>query len=274
MAWDSGLVGVHRDIARDTSSSLHVLAGPGTGKTYAMTRRIARLLETGTPPEKILAVTFTRTAARDMREQLHRLGIEGAERVRASTLHSFCYGMLQQKAVFAATQRVARPLLSYEQNQLVNDLASQLAGKKRVKTLLEAFEAGGQRGQQCSGPPVATNASGPHVHGASAEPTPGEREGARGVQARGAPNSRPGHAGSRWGVSWASGGSISMGGTPPSVSPKRHPGSRSWIPGSGVDCAAICGRSGVGVSTVPCAAAASVGTWPGARSSPPTGHGA
>jgi DNA helicase II / ATP-dependent DNA helicase PcrA len=55
MAWDSGLGGVHRDIAGDPSPSLHALAGPGTGKTFAMTRRIARLLETGTSPQKILA---------------------------------------------------------------------------------------------------------------------------------------------------------------------------------------------------------------------------
>ena len=155
MAWDSGLVGVHRDIAGDPSLSLHVLAGPGTGKTFAMTRRIARLLETGTSPQKILAVTFTRTAARDMHEQLRDLGVAGAERVRVSTLHSFCYGILHQKEVFALTQRKARPVLSYELEQLVNDLAPNFAGKKRVKALLDAFEAGWARLQRdIAGPPT------------------------------------------------------------------------------------------------------------------------
>src|SRR5262249_52590746 len=48
-----------------------------------------------------------------------------------------------------------------------------------------ATEAGGQRGQKGGGPPVAAHVSGLHVHGASAAPTPGEREGTRGVQARG-----------------------------------------------------------------------------------------
>jgi DNA helicase II / ATP-dependent DNA helicase PcrA len=139
MAWNIGLNGVHRDIAADPAPSLYVLAGPGTGKTFAMTRRIARLLETGTPPNKILAVTFTRTAIRDLKEQLIRLGIAGAEQTRVVTLHSFCYSVLHQQAVFQATHRVARPLLSYEQRQLINDLGGRFGGKNQVKLLLEAY---------------------------------------------------------------------------------------------------------------------------------------
>ncbi len=142
MAWNDGLLGVHLEIAADPSPVLHVLAGPGTGKTYAMMRRIARLLESGTSPDRILAVTFTRTAARDLKEQLTHLGIEAAEQVRASTLHSLCYSILHQEAVFHATGRVARPLLSYEQDQLVNDLARQFGQKRRVRALLKAHEAG------------------------------------------------------------------------------------------------------------------------------------
>jgi len=61
MAWNDGLLGVHLEIAADPSPVLHVLAGPGTGKTYAMMRRIARLLESGTPPDRILAVLRTDT---------------------------------------------------------------------------------------------------------------------------------------------------------------------------------------------------------------------
>lgn len=155
MAWNDGLLGVHLEIAADSRSPLHVLAGPGTGKTYALMRRIARLLETGTAPEKILAVTFTRTAARDLKEQLEGLGISGTDRVRASTLHSLCYSILQHQVAFKATGRVPRPLLSYEQAQLVNDLADQFGGKTHVKELLEAYEAAWAR-LQCDpvGPPL------------------------------------------------------------------------------------------------------------------------
>jgi superfamily I DNA/RNA helicase len=148
MPWDDDLNGVYLEIAGDPSSPLHVLAGPGTGKTFAMMRRVARLLESGTRPAKILTVTFTRTAARDLTEQLNRLGVEGAERVRASTLHSLCYSILRQQAVFEATGRVARPLLSHELEQLINDLAGRFGGKRRVKELIEAYEAGWARLQR------------------------------------------------------------------------------------------------------------------------------
>lgn len=66
MAWNDGIGGVHAEIAAELRSPVHVLAGPGTGKTTAMMRRVARLLEAGANPKGILAVTFTRTAARDL----------------------------------------------------------------------------------------------------------------------------------------------------------------------------------------------------------------
>jgi DNA helicase II / ATP-dependent DNA helicase PcrA len=141
MHWDAGLGGVHRLIAVDESAQMHVLAGPGTGKTFAMMRRIARLLEKGVPPERILAITFTRTAAKDLREQLSQLGAEGADEVRATTLHSLCFKVLVTEAVFRATGRRPRPLLSFEIDLLVSDLAEQFGGKRAVRALIEAYEA-------------------------------------------------------------------------------------------------------------------------------------
>ena len=56
-----------------------VLAGPGTGKTYAMKRRVMRLLQEDATPHAILACTFTRTAARDIAKEIGGLGVEGAD---------------------------------------------------------------------------------------------------------------------------------------------------------------------------------------------------
>ena len=47
MPWDDGLLGIARDIAATEETPLRVMAGPGTGKTFAMKRRVARLLKKG-----------------------------------------------------------------------------------------------------------------------------------------------------------------------------------------------------------------------------------
>ena len=154
MSWQTGISGIHRDIAADPGSPVHVLAGPGTGKTKAMMHRVARMLEDGVNPKRILAVTFTRTAARDLEQQLLALDSPGAELVRTSTLHSLCFSALLADAVFRATGRTARPLLSYEIDQLINDLKSAFGGKRRTGQLIEAYEAAWARLQhQLAGAP-------------------------------------------------------------------------------------------------------------------------
>ena len=70
MPWNSGLQGTALNIASYPGTPLRIVAGPGTGKTFALMRRVARLLEQeGVPPDRILAVTFTRTAANGLVEQ-------------------------------------------------------------------------------------------------------------------------------------------------------------------------------------------------------------
>jgi DNA helicase-2/ATP-dependent DNA helicase PcrA len=147
-AWDDGLTGTHRDIAANPARVLHVLAGPGTGKTLAMMRRIARLLQDRVTPDHILAVSFTRTAARDLREQLSGLGVPEADDVRAATLHSLCFSILSSQQAFAFNQRTPRPLMSFEINCLEGDLAGAFGGKKATRRLLAAYEAGWARLQR------------------------------------------------------------------------------------------------------------------------------
>ena len=84
MPWDNNLAGPHLQIAAYQGSPLRVIAGPGTGKTFALMRRITRFLESGLPPDQILAVTFTRTAASDLVAKLAALGAPGAQNVPRS----------------------------------------------------------------------------------------------------------------------------------------------------------------------------------------------
>lgn len=124
--WHDGLTGVHRAIAEVTDSPLRVLAGPGTGKTFALTRRVARLLQEGEQPARIFVCTFTRTAAIDLEEELAKLGVDGVDSVRAGTLHSFCFELLHREDVLDLTGRVPRPLLAFEERFMVQDLGTAL----------------------------------------------------------------------------------------------------------------------------------------------------
>ena len=92
-------------------------------------------------PDRILAVTFTRTAANDLVEQLAALEVTGANPVAAKTLHAISFGLLSRGAVFQALGHSPRPLMSYELDTLVCDLQDQFGGKRAVKKLIEAFDA-------------------------------------------------------------------------------------------------------------------------------------
>ncbi|MUM77952.1 AAA family ATPase [Pseudodesulfovibrio sp. F-1] len=68
-----------------------VLAGPGTGKTHTLMGRVARLLDEGVPARRILALTFTRRAAQELRDRLKALRPESTEPPQAGTLHGLCF---------------------------------------------------------------------------------------------------------------------------------------------------------------------------------------
>ena len=76
------------------------LAGPGSGKTYVLTRRIQHLItKGGVPPEQILVITFTKAAALEMKERF--IGLMGQEYpVVFGTFHSVFYGMLRREPGF------------------------------------------------------------------------------------------------------------------------------------------------------------------------------
>ena len=149
--WAIDLTGPALNIATSDGKRLRVLAGPGTGKSFAMKRRVARLLEQGQDPERILAVTFTRNAAADLVKDLHALGVKGCEKVHVSTLHSFCFSILNRNDVFEYVNRIPRPLVTiskagsmqFEGGVLLDDLVlgNKFGGKRECTKRILAFEA-------------------------------------------------------------------------------------------------------------------------------------
>lgn len=100
-----------------------VIAGPGTGKTQILTLRIANILKrTDTAPENILALTFTESGARAMRERLARYIGAPAYRVNIHTFHEFA-GRCIREFPDAYEKRVGgRPVTDLEKVTLIESI--------------------------------------------------------------------------------------------------------------------------------------------------------
>jgi DNA helicase II / ATP-dependent DNA helicase PcrA len=90
------LSATQRQVVEFGDGPLLVVAGPGTGKTRVLTERVRRLLSISREHFRVLALTFTNKAAREMEERLDDLG-ELGNRTFIGTLHGFCLGMLSDR---------------------------------------------------------------------------------------------------------------------------------------------------------------------------------
>lgn len=138
MAWDDQLdVGSDAyQIAASVRHRIRVVAGPGAGKSFAMKRRVARLLELGVEPDAILPVTFTRVAAEDLHRELVGMGVPGCDELKGRTLHSLAMRILMRQNVLDATGRVPRPLNDFELPPLEADLGG---GVREVRKRIRAY---------------------------------------------------------------------------------------------------------------------------------------
>ena len=129
-----------------------VVAGAGTGKTRTLVYRVAYLVETGTPPEGIVLLTFTRRSAREMLTRASALLDGRCSRVRGGTFHAFCLGLLRQHAAQIGFERTFSVLDAADAADVLDVLRTaggfHQAGKRfpRKKTLYSMFSACAGRG--------------------------------------------------------------------------------------------------------------------------------
>lgn len=120
----SGLNSPQREAVLTTEGPVLMLAGAGTGKTAALTARLAHLIATRRAwPSEILAVTFTNKAAREMKERVGRIigdAVEGMPWL--GTFHSICAKMLRRHAELVGLQSNFTILDTDDQLRLLKQL--------------------------------------------------------------------------------------------------------------------------------------------------------
>ncbi len=100
-----------------------VIAGPGTGKTEVLAVRIANIiLKTGTPPEAILALTFTESGVHSMRLRLMELIGPGAYQVTVATFHGFANSIIQDYPEYFPDIVGSSPIDEAEQIKILRNI--------------------------------------------------------------------------------------------------------------------------------------------------------
>src|SRR5579864_226328 len=144
-------IGQH-EAATTTEGPVLILAGAGTGKTRAITYRIAHLIEQGVPGSAILAVTFTNKAAGQMKERVRDLLIRKGlafDDPWIGTFHSFCAWMLRREAPRLGLPRDFKIYDADDQTAVVKLALEQLNIKdpgERIRGLLERISSAKNHG--------------------------------------------------------------------------------------------------------------------------------
>src|SRR4029453_16665603 len=153
--------------AADPATSAWVSANAGTGKTHVLTMRVLRLLLDGTPPERILALTYTKAAAAEMSKrvfarlaewvtlsdgelkgklaelldrspaseemqrarQLFAVAIETPGGLKVQTIHAFCERLLQRFPLEAGAPPGFAILDDHQRSQLLAEAADEMLGE-------------------------------------------------------------------------------------------------------------------------------------------------
>jgi len=145
-----GLSEAQAEAVSTSASALAVVAGPGTGKTRVLTRRIARRCRTGdAEPGHVLVLTFSRRAAAELLDRLAALGLPAGPRqggVSAGTFHAVAWAELNRHH---ADRGLRPPVLLTRPRRYLRDSLASVLGRDAAPEELTALgdEVGWARAQ-------------------------------------------------------------------------------------------------------------------------------
>src|SRR3989344_5882468 len=126
MGWVQHLKGLNdkqKEAASHMKGPLLIVAGAGAGKTKTITHRIVNLIKEGVPPEKILAVTFTNKAAKEMRDRVSfQLSASSFQLPFISTFHSLGVFIIKENARLLGLNRYFSILDESDSTALIKDI--------------------------------------------------------------------------------------------------------------------------------------------------------
>jgi superfamily I DNA/RNA helicase len=111
-----------REAVLHKDGPLLIVAGAGSGKTRAMTYRIAYLMEQGVAPYNILALTFTNKAAKEMQRRVEELSGSASEEAWIGTFHAICVRILRRDIEKLGYQRSFVIYDDDDQQRVLKDL--------------------------------------------------------------------------------------------------------------------------------------------------------
>lgn len=127
MDYLDGLNAAQRAAVEQTDGPVMIIAGAGSGKTRVITYRVAHLIKKGVDPFRILVLTFTNKASREMRERISRVVGPEAKNIWMGTFHS----------VFARILRAEAHHIGYPSNFTIYDTDD---SKSLIRTLLKEMQ--------------------------------------------------------------------------------------------------------------------------------------
>lgn len=116
--------------ARDTATQVRIVAGPGTGKSRTIEKRVAHLLENGAEPDELYVISFTRATCAELRDRIQSFCADRscgslAPDVRVSTMHSFALRILRRANLLTSYPSTPIILDTWEQKNVYDgELAS------------------------------------------------------------------------------------------------------------------------------------------------------